>query len=51
MTVALQCTSVDNRFIVILAMLHSGFVGRTTEYVKPSFFVPYLSASSKRVTT
>ena len=35
MTVALQYTNVANRVILILTILHSGFVGGTTEHVNP----------------
>ena len=41
--VALQTTSVDNRSILILTILHAGFVRGTTEYVNPFFVVPILS--------
>ena len=37
MTVALQCTNVDNRSMLVLTILHAGSVGRTTEYVNPFF--------------
>ena len=37
LTVALHCTNVDNRSFLVLTLLHSGFVGRTTECVNPIF--------------
>ena len=43
MVVALYCTNVDNRFVSILTILHSGVVGRTTGCVNPIFVVPKLS--------
>ena len=56
MTVALYCTNVSNRSVLILAMLHSGNVGRTTGYVNRIFFVSivqfaqHLPCVSKHVT-
>ena len=43
MTVALQCTNAYDRSVLILTILHSGFVGGTTECVNPCFFVPIFS--------
>ena len=37
-SVTLQCTNAVNRSLLVLTILHSGFVGGTTEYVNPSFF-------------
>ena len=48
LTVALQCTSADNRYVLVLSIRRSGFVGRTTECVNPIFFAPS-SASSMSV--
>ena len=56
MTVALQCTSVDNRYVSVLLILHFGFVSRTTKCINPFFFVPdiefarHLACLSKHVT-
>ena len=35
MTVSLQSTNENNRSVLVLTILHSGFVGRTIEYVNP----------------
>ena len=40
MTVFLYCTTVHNRSGLILAILHSGSVIRTTECINQNFFVP-----------
>ena len=40
MTVALYCMNVNILSVLILTILHSGFVGRTTDSVIPLFFVP-----------
>ena len=39
MTVSLYCTNVDNRSVLVLIVLHSGFDSR----INPLFFVPTLS--------
>ena len=44
MTAALQCTNVANRSGLVLTVLHSEFVGGTTEYVNAFFFDPKLNA-------
>ena len=38
MTVTLQCFNVENRYVLNLRILHSWFVGRTTEYVNIILF-------------
>ena len=43
MTVSLFYTSVDNRSVMFLTILHSGFVGRLTESAHLMFFVPIFS--------
>ena len=56
MTVALYCTNVSNRSVLILAILHSGNVGRTTGCFNRIFFVSivqfaqHLPCVSKHVT-
>ena len=39
-TVALCCTNADDCYVLVLTILHSRFVNRTTECVNPMFFVP-----------
>ena len=51
---ALHCTNVKNRSLLVLTILHSGFVGGTTEDVKTNFTCSKFwvcSASSMRVKT
>ena len=49
-TVALCSTNVNNRSVLILTIVHSGFVSGTTKFINPLFFVPFaphLSCLSK----